>query len=310
MRFELSPNNSYALCLFVVALATGCPGPELAPCDHDPIAEDHHPQITSFTPVTGRPGTVIKIRGQNLDQIIGDSRYQLAYGDVSSDCDYGSMDWQVENSRLITAVIPQDATLSGFLYLTVDGLTLSRAPDRFDLELPETIEIYNGAQFPIAIANVNLNPVLAEGVTIGVGETGRIPFEDNARRLELCTVVEDRSTGIAQHFCRERDLADVEPGMSLEFEPMSAGEALVGAWANESGSERLYIRADGSWHRPLDGGGTESGQIIQHEWPAFARRFSIQLHEFGSITEIQVPAAAFDLQHVGTSTPTRYLRQG
>lgn len=296
--FEWALDKKMAVTLYLGFAACG-QGPELLPCDPSPDPIVGAPRITSISPTSGPPGTVVTITGTGFLQI--DERYEAAYGDFAKGCDYGTMDGAVLSDTEIEVIVPEQASLPGFVYLLADGLTVARSAQRFELEGTAFVTVHNRSQFPIVVAEANWEPIMDPGDRIDVDDTVTLEVPTDSVRVELCVGDEDPSGEIEPWACVRRNMR-LDPGEEETFgvEPIPAAQFLEGEWVatwqvSEEQTEQELLRIDGSgyWEIRHRGRVVEHGEVMQAEWPPYARDFQFGLRPGDPMSQALVPVNTF-----------------
>lgn len=303
MKTRWCLDRTLALTLYAGFAACGDGAPELTPCNPSPEPLVGAPQITSFEPAGGPAGTTITVRGTNFLQI--DERFEAAYGDFSITCDHGTMDGTVVSDTEIELIIPEQAKLPGYVYLLMDGLTVTKSPRPFDLEASASVTVTNHAQFPIVSVSASWEPVLEEGTRIDVDETVTLDVPTGPLHLELC--VGDRTTSgeVEPWACVQHDdRLDAAQNVEVTVPPLPAALFLVGEWVatweiseEETAEERLSIDENGYWEISFGGRIVEHGELVEPEaWRPYTREFGFKLRPGDRTSETSVPVRVFALE--------------
>lgn len=272
---------------------------ELKPCDPQPMDFPGLAQIHSISPLVGPPGTQVTLTGLNFNQL--DDRYQAAYGDFSIGCDYATLDGSVISDTEIQITIPEDAGLSGYIYLVADGLTVTRGPQRFELEASAVITVLNESQFPIASVEAGWQAMLEPGERIDIEEAHAFAVSDGPVHLEVC-VGDAGATEVEKWACMTFD-GRVTQGSTTEVtvSKFPAAQFIAGDWVatwlvgEETFEEQLRIDRDGYWELRFARRVVDSGQIVEEPWAPYVRDFEFALRPGDPMSEARVPVRSFSI---------------
>lgn len=286
------------LALYLGFAACGGGQGGLQPCDPDPDPTHGLPQITAISPTSGPPGTVVTLTGVNFDQV--DTRFEAAYGDFSLTCDHGTMDGTVVSATQIDVTIPEGATLSGYIYLVAEGVTVARGPQLFELEAAAYVTVHNESQFPLVTASASWEPLLAPGERIDVDDSMVFQVSSGPLHLELCAGAPVDGGELETWACVSHD-GRLDPNASTEVtvSHIPTARFIVGDWVatwqvgEDTFEERLHIDGDGYWEIRYAQRVVESGVLVESEWPPYARDFSFALRPNGPQSEATVPVRSF-----------------
>lgn len=293
-------DRKLALTLYAGFAACGG-GDELKPCNPAPQDILGIPTIRSIEPTSGPPGTTVTITGTGFDQI--DARFEVAYGDFALTCDHGTMNGQVLSDTQIEVIVPEQANLPGYIYLLMDGLTVSRSPLRFELDRPAVVTVTNYAQFPVVTAESAWEPLLEAGDRIDVDESRALEVPAGRSRIELCVGGKEDGEGLQPWACVAHD-TQLDPGETQQIvvEPFGAARFLAGDWVatwtvgeDEVEEERLTIANDGYWELRYQQQVVEHGEIVDYPWQPYARDFEFSLRDDDLPSSTTVPVRNFRL---------------
>ncbi|MEL7372654.1 MAG: IPT/TIG domain-containing protein, partial [Myxococcota bacterium] len=96
------------------------------PCDSDPQPGPGAPIITSISPTSGSQGTTVSLFGENFIEFA--EQLQVVFADFSVDCRFAPMSGELISDNQIDVVVPDNIIGSGFIYLQIDGNTISASP--------------------------------------------------------------------------------------------------------------------------------------------------------------------------------------
>ncbi len=288
------------LALYAGFAACGGTGMDLKPCDPAPAAFPGLPQIYSISPLVGPPGTQVTVSGVHFNQL--DDRYQAAYGDFSIGCGHATLDGSVISDTEIQITIPEDAGLSGYIYLVAEGLTVTRAPQRFELEASAVITVLNESQFPIASVEAAWQPLLEPGERIDIEQAHEFSVSDGPVHLEICAG-DAGSTQVEKWACMTFD-GRVTPGSvtAVTVPKFPAAQFVAGDWVatwmvgeEEVAEEQLRIDRDGYWELRYNRRVVESGMLVERPWAPYVRDFEFALRPEDPMTEARVPVRSFSV---------------
>jgi hypothetical protein len=277
-------------------------GDELVPCAHDPEVFQGLPRITSISPTRGAPGTTVTLRGAHFSRI--DDTFEVVYADFSQSCEYASLQGSVVSDTELEVIIPEDATLSGYLYITAEGLTVARANTRFTLEVAPTgmVVVENFAQFPIVSVSVGWEPVLEVGDRIDIEESRSFRVPAGVLHVDTCVGGPDSSGALADWACNAYDgRLEQNSTITIALDDLPAARFLSGAWTaswtvgEDVFEEDLRIGDNGYWELRHGGRVVESGDLIEVPWTPYATRFQVGFRPGEPNIEAQVPVQAFVL---------------
>ena len=276
-------------------------GPGLEPCQHDPEPFDTLPRVTAISPTHGAPGATVKIRGARFNRI--DAKYDVAFGDFTAGCGYATLQGTVISDAEIEVVIPEDATLSGFIYLLADGLTVARSPARFTLEVDPTgvVTVQNYAQFPVVSVAVGWAPVLEVGDRIDIEDSKSFTAPAGVLHVDLCVGGPNASGGTDEWACNAYDgRLEAYREVTVTLEDLPAARFLEGDWlatwmvGEDVYEERLRVTPEGYWELRHGGRVVESGTLTEEPWTPYSTQFEVRFRPDEPI-RAQVPVRAFDL---------------
>lgn len=290
--------------LTAIVVAPACGGGELTPCDHDPEPNSALPQLTSISPSHGEPGTTVTLRGKGFNRL-DPTIHNIAYGDFSQGCDFATLGGDVVNDTEMQVTIPSDATLSGYLYLQANDLTVSRAPQRFILDVDPVglVTVQNVSQFPVVSVQVSWVDVLEAGDRIDIEDHRTFTVAAGALHLRVC-VGGPNSSGTNQEWaCNVWEggrLAENGTFLAL-VATLPAARFLEGAWeaswkvGEDTYVEDLRINGEGYWELRHGGRVVDSGDLIEEAWPAYSKEFRVGFHPGEALLQLQVPVNSFQL---------------
>lgn len=292
---------SIGFALWGSACGGGLPPPEA--CQHLPEAYPDLPRLVGMSPASGPPGSTVILSGTGFDQL--DARYAVAYGDFSQSCVHATLEGGVRSASELEVVIPEDATLSGYLYLLVDGRVVSRAPNPFQLvRNVATVVVQNRSQFPIVSVDYAWMPVLEAGDQVGVEDTATFEVEPGPFHLELCAGAPADSGGAETFACQVFEGGRLSPNQvfPVDMAPVRAAHVLVGEWVGswmvgeEAFEERITVSADGFWELRYDGRVVESGTVVEPSiWPAYRTTFEFGLRVEDPPSQAELPLRTFSM---------------
>ncbi len=285
--------------LYLGFAACGAPQGELQPCDPDPQTWPGLPQITAISPTSGPPGTVVTLSGVNFNQI--DTRFRAAYANYANSCEHSTMDGDIISDSEMQVVIPDGASLSGYIYLEAEGLTVTRTPQHFELEGAAYITVHNQSQFPIVSAEASWTALLEPGERIDVQDDHVFQVPAGPMHLVLCTGAPLDSGELETWACVTHDgTLSANQRTEVTVSPLPAASFLMGDWVatwdvgeEEPAEEQLRIDRDGYWEIRYDSRVVESGNVIDTAWPAYSTTFSFGLREDEPLSEATVPVRSF-----------------
>ena len=304
-----------ALALNISACGSSEPAPVV--CEHTPENMADFPWITGMEPESGVPGTTVILTGTNFDRI--DDRYQAVYADFSEGCDFATLEGKVLSSTEIEVIIPDDATASGFIYLSAESLTVTRTPRAFELDaVPRgTVVVQNTAQFPIVTAKASWESILDPGDRVDVAETREFEIPSGPMLLELCLGGPGADGALEPWACQTYS-GNLQPGETVDItvEPAPAARFLAGEWEatwevdeETTAKESLRIYAEGAWELRFDGRVVENGTVQGRTWAPYDTNFSFALRpEDQQWSDATLPVRAFRLYSPRAQAEVSFFR--
>jgi len=274
----------------------------LAPCDHDPDGYAGAPKMTGFSPTHGEPGTTVTIYGSGFYRL--DERYDVAYGDFSQGCEYATLAGTVVSDGELEVTIPKDATLSGYVYLVGEGLTVARAPNRFTLDVDPVgiVNVQNVSQFPVVTVEINWEDALEAGTRIDIEDAQSFTAPAGPMHVRVCVGGPNSSGTNEEWACNVWEGRLAENGSFLALiEPLPAARFLEGTWEaswvvdEDTYVEELRINQDGYWTLHHGGRVVESGNLLELAWPAYSTDFKVGIRADEALLQLQVPVNSFEL---------------